>query len=110
MIANVVARLVHEGHRAARWRRTPRRAHLNAQLAQAAQRALSELVIAERRDQQRSARQARELHGRDGPSPGGLFEGLARVDHLAGARHVRDARELHPLDVANRRYSQSLHS
>jgi hypothetical protein len=32
------------------------------------------------------------------------------VHHLARARHVLDASELHPLDVADRRYSQSLHS
>jgi hypothetical protein len=83
---------------------------VHAELAQAKQRALRELVFAERGYQQRLAGQPRELHGRDRPSARRLFEGLARVDDLAGARDVVDARELNPLDVPNRRYSQSLHS
>ena len=49
------------------------------------------------------AGQARELHSRNAPASGGLLEGAVRVDHLAGARDVGHARELHPLDVAHHR-------
>jgi hypothetical protein len=82
---------------------------VHAELAQAQQRALRELVFAERGYEQRLAGQARELHGRDRSSARGLFEGVARVHHFAGARDMVDARELHPLNVPYRRYPQSLH-
>ncbi len=62
------------------------------------------LVVAERRDQRRLAREPRELDRGDRAAPGGLLEGVPRVHHLPGARHVADARELHPLDVSHDRH------
>ena len=61
------------------------------------------LVVAERGEQRGLAREPRELDRRDRAAAGGLLEGVARVHHLAGARHVAHARELHPLDVAHDR-------
>ena len=66
------------------------------------------LVLAQRSDEQRLARQARELHRRDRPAARRLLERVARVHHLARARHVLHARELHPLHVAHHRHSQPL--
>ena len=78
------------------------RFHAHTELLQTIERAPPGFVLAERRDEQRIAGQARELHGSDGAAAGRLLEGVLSVDHLAGLRHVLDARELHPLDVADR--------
>ena len=101
---------VQQRHRTARGRRARRRAHLHAELPQAQQRTARELVFSQRGQQQRPARQPRQLHGRHRPAPGGLFKAVVRVHHLARARRAGYARELHPLDVANHRHPQSARS
>jgi len=66
------------------------------------------VVSSEGGEQQRLAGEARELHGRDRAPTGGLLEWVARVHDLAGARHVRNARELHPLDVPHHSDARSI--
>ena len=52
---------------------------------------------------ERLAGQSRQLHRDDRSAAGRLLPWIARVHHLAGARHVRNSRELHPLDVTHNR-------
>jgi hypothetical protein len=75
---------------------------VHAKPLQAIERAASSFVITERRDEQRIAGQARKLHRGDRAAAGRLLEAVSRMDDLAGSRDVLDARELHPLDVADR--------
>ncbi len=78
--------------------------HLDAELAQALPGAPSVLIGSRGRSSGRRAREPGELHRGDGAAAGRLLEGVARVDHLARARYVGHARELHPLDVAHHRH------
>ena len=98
-----LARVVYECDRAASGLIAAHRVHAHAQVAQALQRALPDLVAPERREQQRLARQPRQLHRRHRAAAGGLLECVLRVHDLARARRVGNPSELHPLDVANHR-------
>ena len=62
-------------------------------------RAPAELVVAERGEQRRLAREPRELDRRDRTAAAHLLPVLGGVRDLACSRHALDAREADPLDV-----------
>jgi hypothetical protein len=64
-------------------------------------RAIAELVVAERREEQRLAAEIDELDGRDSAAASCLRPNLRGVDDVARARDGLDARELDPLDMSN---------
>src|SRR5439155_4377133 len=70
--------------------------------------ALAELVVTERREEQRCPRELRQLHDRHGASPGGLVPRALGLHDLAGARHVRDLQEIDPLDMSHDGEAHSL--
>jgi hypothetical protein len=98
-----LARVVDQSHRPAGRAIAERRANIDAQLVQPRHRPPALLVLAQRRQQQRLARQTRQLHRRHRAPSRRLLERIVRVNHLARPRHLRHARELHPLDVAHHR-------
>ena len=59
----------------------------------------TELVVAERGQEQALARESRELDRGDRAPAAHLLPGLLRVDDLARGRHAFDPRELAPFDV-----------
>ena len=61
----------------------------------------AEGVVAERGVERRPSCQAGQRDGGDGAAAGRLIPRLARVDDLAGARDMRHANELDPLDVSD---------
>ena len=60
---------------------------------------MPEVVIAERGEKQALARQARKLHGRDGPSASRFLPVLQRVNDCAALGHGLHPREFGPLHV-----------
>ena len=62
---------------------------------------MSDLVVAERGQQQTVSGESRQLHGRDRATSADLLPRLERVDDLALGGQLRDSGELGPFDVAD---------
>ncbi len=75
--------------------------HVHGELAEARDRAIAELVPAQRGEQRGTTRQAGQLDGRNRPSAGGLHERFLSVHHLARSRDRDHTSELDPLDVSD---------
>src|SRR5207248_1479712 len=93
---------VHEG--AALGLRPPGGLDTNAELLELPRRSVPELVVAERRQEEALAGEARELDRRDGASARRLLPGLEGMHDLARRGYMVHARELDPFDVADDRY------
>ena len=78
-----------------------RRVDGHAELLEPLLRAAAALVLGQRGEELGAAGELGELHGGHGAAAADVLPPLGRVQDLAGVRHVRDACELDPLDVAD---------
>src|SRR5262249_62411879 len=78
--------------------RAPRCLDTDALPAELIECAVPEVVVAERREELRGARELRELHRGVGSSTGSLRPGLEHVRDLAGPRDALRTQTLVPLD------------
>jgi hypothetical protein len=79
--------------------------HRHPELSESRPGTAGELVVSERREEDGSSGQARELDRRNRASAGRLLEAVARVHDLTGGGYVIPTHELHPLDVSDDRYA-----
>jgi hypothetical protein len=73
----------------------------NTEVAKLSDRAASDLVVADRRHEQRLARQPSQPHRCHASAAARLRPDLARGHDAAGLRHARDAQELDPLEMTD---------
>ena len=83
--------------------RAPRGLHADSLPLELALRRTTEVIVAERGQEQALAGESRELDRRYGSAAGRFLPRLARVDDLAGSRRVVHAREFDPLDMPDDR-------
>jgi len=79
------------------------RVHVEAEPGELLHRATAELVVAEHREELAAAVQPRDLTRDHRPAPARDREHRLALHDLPGGRHMRDEREVDPLDMTDHR-------